>query len=154
MINIDSFIKRIEVILEYYSLSASAFADALGVQRSGLSHLMSGRNKPSLDLVMKISDTYPEVNLYWLLNGTGSFPAKENLNIPLIPIPAPAIKKVSEDNFAAQGHDLFSTSDFTSQEKAPEISSLSDNKINDGGSIERIVVFYKDGTFKNYSPGQ
>jgi len=46
MVNTDDFIKRLEKILDYYSLSASTFADQIGVQRSSLSHLLSGRNKP------------------------------------------------------------------------------------------------------------
>ena len=54
MLNIDDFIKRLEKILDYYGLSASVFADKIGVQRSNLSHLLSGRNKPSLDFILKI----------------------------------------------------------------------------------------------------
>ena len=56
MVNTDDFIKRLELILEYYGLNASAFADKIGVQRSSLSHLLSGRNKPSLDFILKIMD--------------------------------------------------------------------------------------------------
>jgi len=61
--------------MEHYGLSVSSFADAIGVQRSSISHVVGGRNKPSLDFVMKVVKTYPEVNLYWLLMGKGSFPA-------------------------------------------------------------------------------
>lgn len=74
MVNTEAFVKRLEKILDHYGLSASAFADQVGVQRSGISHLLSGRNKPSLEFVMKVIRTFPEVNLYWLLNGKGSFP--------------------------------------------------------------------------------
>jgi antitoxin component HigA of HigAB toxin-antitoxin module len=59
--------------LDYYGLNASAFADKIGVQRSSLSHLLSGRNKPSLDFI-KILDVFPDVDLYWMINGKGSFP--------------------------------------------------------------------------------
>ena len=76
MVNSEEFIKRLERILKYYGLTASAFADSISVQRSSISHLLTGRNKPSLELVLKIVKTYPEVNLYWLLNGKGSFPAR------------------------------------------------------------------------------
>lgn len=75
MVNNEAFKIRLEKIMSYYDLSATAFADAIGVQRSSISHLLSGRNKPSLDFVMKVIQQYPEVNLYWLLNGKGSFPA-------------------------------------------------------------------------------
>ena len=81
MVNTDDFIKRLETIFDYYNMSASVFADKLGVQRSGLSHLLSGRNKPSLDFVLKLIDNFPEVDLYWLLNGTGNFPKQETEKI-------------------------------------------------------------------------
>jgi plasmid maintenance system antidote protein VapI len=72
MVNTEEFIKRLEIILDYYGLNASAFADKIGVQRSSLSHL-SGRNKPSLDFILKIVDVFPDVDLYWILNGKGVF---------------------------------------------------------------------------------
>ena len=74
MVNIEDFIKRLEIILDYYSLNASSFADKIGVQRSSLSHLLSGRNKPSLDFILKIVDVFPDVDLYWILIGKGNFP--------------------------------------------------------------------------------
>ena len=73
MVNTDDFIKRLEILMEHFGMNASSFADKIGVQRSSISHLLSGRNKPSLDFVMKIIDLFPEVNLYWILNGKGSF---------------------------------------------------------------------------------
>lgn len=76
MVNTEDFIKRLERILQFYELSASAFADKINVQRSSISHLLTGRNKPSLEFVLKVVKTFPEVNLYWLLNGKGSFPQK------------------------------------------------------------------------------
>lgn len=158
MVNTDDFIKRLEVLLDFYSLSASVFADKMGVQRSGLSHLMSGRNKPSLDFVMKIVENFPEVDFYWLLNGVGSFPKNDSLPQPVIEATdSPAPEK--NDTVPL---DLFSTDDvvtvkekekpkikdlFTSTEEAPVATSR--NKTKD---IDTIVIFYTDGTFKNYNP--
>ncbi|MBT8183457.1 MAG: helix-turn-helix domain-containing protein [Eudoraea sp.] len=76
MVNTDEFVRRLERILNYYGLSAAAFADKIQVQRSSISHLLTGRNKPSLEFVLKVVKTFPEVNLYWLLNGKGNFPQK------------------------------------------------------------------------------
>ena len=90
MVNNEAFIKRLEHILQYYGLSASAFADSIGVQRSSISHLLSGRNKPSLEFVLKVIRTYPDVNLYWLLNGKGSFPQKKS--------PSPTISSPADDS--------------------------------------------------------
>lgn len=75
MVNTENFVERLKSIMDYYNLSATAFADEIKVQRSSISHLLTGRNKPSLDFVMKVVKKFPEVNLYWLLNGKGAFPS-------------------------------------------------------------------------------
>src|SRR5690606_12021523 len=76
MINTDDFAKRLQKVIDYYAESASSFSDIIGVQRSSISHILSGRNKPSLDFVLKVLSAYPEVELYWLLNGKGEFPSQ------------------------------------------------------------------------------
>jgi transcriptional regulator with XRE-family HTH domain len=150
MVNIDDFVKRLEIILDYYALNASAFADRIGVQRSSMSHLLSGRNKPSLDFVMKILEVFPDVDLYWILNGKGSFPKNNDEVSENIKTPTPI--SVNE-NFA--GPDLFSEVNYMKTEKAetrtaPEIKNLNLNS--EEGEIEKIVIFYKNGTFKAYHP--
>ena len=159
MLNVDDFIKRIEILLDYYGLSASVFADKLGVQRSGLSHLMSGRNKPSLDFVMKIAESFPEVDLYWLLNGTGDFPKKEGVAQSFVqPIvqqaPAPVQPQAEPEEPAMQ--DLFSAAAEAPHQPKPDVQpndvSEKISAVNAPGDIDRIVVFYKNGVFKNYNP--
>lgn len=63
---------RIQKIIEYSMLSASEFADEIGVQRSNISHIISGRNKPSLDFIMKIKDRFPEIEWEWMIEGKGN----------------------------------------------------------------------------------
>lgn len=149
MVNTDEFIKRLEILLDYYGLSASVFADKMGVQRSGLSHLMSGRNKPSLDFVMKIVENFPEVDMYWLLNGDGIFPKKENAGkqIPEPVPPSPSLQK--NENTAI---DLFSAEESNNiiEEVLPEKKAAV--KSSENSNIEKIVIFYTDGTFKSYNP--
>ena len=127
MINTQDFIKRLEKIIDYYGLNASSFAEKVGVQRSSISHVLSGRNKPSLEFVMKILSSFEEVDLYWLLNGKGTFPKSE--------VPKPTLPKIETTN------------------KQMSISNpetiISD--ITPSSEIERIVIFYKDGRFKNYN---
>jgi transcriptional regulator with XRE-family HTH domain len=69
--------ERLQLILKMHNLTPSAFADQIGVQRSNVSHVISGRNKPSLDFLEKILNTYPRVNANWLI--TGAMP-KEGLS--------------------------------------------------------------------------
>ena len=78
MINVVEFAERLKVIMNYYELSAAQFAEKLEVQRSSISHILSGRNKPSLDFVLKILKMFPGVELYWMLNGVGKFPENQN----------------------------------------------------------------------------
>ena len=158
MVNIDDFVKRLEIILDYYSLNASSFADKIGVQRSSMSHLLSGRNKPSLDFVMKILEVFPDVDLYWILNGTGSFPKTESQ--PLISreeIVSETVKPPTpispNENFT--GGNLFSQINFKEDEKSETRNSVevkNSNFISEEGEIEKIVFFYKNGTFKVYIP--
>ena len=82
MINNKDFASRIKTIMEYYNLTATTFAASIKVQPSSISHLLSGRNKPSLDFVIKVLDQYKEVELYWLLNGKGSFPKGSMIKDP------------------------------------------------------------------------
>jgi transcriptional regulator with XRE-family HTH domain len=121
MVNTEEFVGRLELLLEYFGLSAAAFADKIEVQRSGISHLLSGRNKPSLDFVMKVVQTFPEVNLYWLLKGKGGFPS-----------------------------DLTSTASHPSNESQFK-NKISSEKAPHEKTIEKIVFFYSDGSFKAYS---
>ena len=122
MINTENFTNRLQKVMDYYAESASSFAEKIGVQRSSISHILSGRNKPSLDFVLKVLSSFPEVELYWLMNGRGEFPSENK-------------KRGDLSN---------KDSKVLSEAKIPQIVNSS-NK-----SIERIVIFYKDGSFQNF----
>ena len=143
MVNIEKFIVRLKKIIEENDLSSSAFAEKLGVQRATISHLLSGRNKPSLDFIMKVIEAFPEVDLYWLLNGKGSY----NRLTEKVPSSPPTNTSI----------DLFTEND-TEQKK--EVNSqietrvtnsniinenlVSEKKDND---ISKIIICYKNGSF-------
>lgn len=80
--------ERLLLILKMHNLTPSAFADKLGVQRSNVSHVISGRNKPSLDFLEKIIVNFPRVNAHWLLTGQMSTVSEVK----------PEVKKVEETN--------------------------------------------------------
>ena len=121
MINNLEFAERLKKVMDHYQLSAASFADTINVQRSSISHLLSGRNKPSLDFVLKVLDKYKDVELYWLLNGKGSFPKRPTAD-PLSPVEQQAIIK-------------------TRSEVSQQISTK---------KIDKIIIFYNDGTFQHY----
>tara|TARA_R110000850_G_scaffold276620_1_gene419270 strand:- start:675 stop:1103 length:429 start_codon:yes stop_codon:yes gene_type:complete len=141
MINSSEFSKRLEKVIKFYDETASSFAEKVGVQRSSISHILSGRNKPSLDFVMKVLDTFPDVELYWLLNGKGTFPKTE------MKPTSDSIIKTQE-----QEHDplvkIHNPKEVETNQTSKNIESLS---INNSKEIDRIVIFFKDGTFKNYT---
>jgi len=64
-------IDRIQKIIQQKKLSSSGFADMIGVPRSTISHLLSGRNNPSLEFIQKILDAFPEISTDWLIRGKG-----------------------------------------------------------------------------------
>jgi transcriptional regulator with XRE-family HTH domain len=65
------------------NITASQFADEINIQRSGMSHIMSGRNKPSLDFVMRVLNRYPEIDTNWLLFGKGEMYKSANTQEPV-----------------------------------------------------------------------
>ncbi len=158
MVNSLDFGKRIQIVMEYYTLSASGFADAMGVGRSSISHILSGRNKPSLDFVMKITEAYPEVDLIWLVYGTGVFPKNKDMEIKSKESPKPEIKEIlplqdiPEKLDVAQ--DLFSQSELIETnmtKKDVEVTNPQPTlRAVDNKEISQIVIFYKDGSFDAY----
>ncbi|MBC7642531.1 MAG: helix-turn-helix transcriptional regulator [Flavobacterium sp.] len=159
MVNSENFIQRLEYLLDYYSLSASGFADKIGVQRSSLSHLLSGRNKPSLDFVMKINEVFKDVDLYWILNGKGNFLKSENL-ISNAKNEIESKKQIdSTPNQNIIQENLFSENKTDNNENAVFENKIFQNQNTalssiekKSSEIERIVIFYKNGSFTEHQP--
>tara|TARA_B100000989_G_scaffold114860_1_gene84404 strand:- start:122 stop:457 length:336 start_codon:yes stop_codon:yes gene_type:complete len=61
--------ERVQKILNSSGLSASEFSKKINIQRSRLSHILSGRNKPTLEIIVRINKNFPEYTLDWLING-------------------------------------------------------------------------------------
>ena len=74
-------VERINLLLKAKNITARQFAEEIGIQPSGMSHIMSGRNNPSLDFVMKVIKRWPEVNINWLMLGQGEMYASVPLNV-------------------------------------------------------------------------
>ncbi|WP_141765671.1 helix-turn-helix transcriptional regulator, partial [Hymenobacter coccineus] len=80
-------VDRIRELLLARQLSPTQFADAIGVARPIMSHILSGRNKPSLEVVQKIRAAFPDLSIDWLLDGTG----------PMLVLAAPILPGASSD---------------------------------------------------------
>lgn len=139
---------KIKQILVDKSISPSHFADEIGVQRSSISHILAGRNKPSLDIVQKIIRRYPDLGMDWIW---------EDDEMPTVSTP----ETISEtkDYPIKNGHNSGSSSASDFRERIQPVQDTVQNNLSGPDSdsfttksIERILIFYSDGTFKQYKP--
>lgn len=64
-------VDRIKQVMEHYEETPAGFAEKIGVNRSNLTHVFTGRNQPSLDFAKKVLVAFPEVSTEWLIMGVG-----------------------------------------------------------------------------------
>ncbi len=143
--------ERILKILENEKLTAAKFADRIGVQRSSISHIISGRNKPSFDFIAKTIESFPEINAEWLINGKGNIYKEEKI-----------VK-----NEIKEERKLFEAGIKTDEKESAKVVVGSDNKGNSGDkkvnkddmknkevtnvtNIEKVLVLFSDGSFREY----
>jgi len=159
--------EKIELLIKRKQLSASQFADKLGIPRSSISHILSGRNKPSLDVVQKILRVFPEITAEDLLfedRTLGSVaivkeitaaPSTPSLFDPILPTPSESVKNNSTEQTIVQSN-LRRTKENNNSERvasAPTpISAATSNPSYLEKKIERVLIFYSDGTFSESRP--
>lgn len=168
------FNDRITKVIEYSKLSPAEFAEEINVQRSSISHIISGRNKPSLDFITKIKTAFPDIEWDWLINGQGEMLISEKFPESIIEekTEVPEKKKPSlPDLFSLISDENFG---LTESNDKPEKNKLRESGITEPLSkkniltdsqplenfdkkqenwpkkIRRIVFFYQDGTFESY----
>lgn len=71
--------KRFQKWLDYNDINSNKLAEKINVSRATISHIISGRNKPSVDFLHKILKKYPDLNLNWLVTGVGSMKIDNNI---------------------------------------------------------------------------
>lgn len=101
-------VDRINLLLKAKNKSSRQFAEEIGIQPSGMSHILSGRNNPSLDFVMKVVKRWPEININWLMFGKGEMYVSSNGTQP---VPEASKKEQVVSSVLVQGEkqfDLFS----------------------------------------------
>lgn len=138
-----AFTNRLQKLLEYYDLSASGFAAKIGVQRSSISHILSGRNKPSLDFVMKLLHTFSEVTIEWLIDGIGNFPKSD---ITTSPLPLKDAIENTTDSVVEKSAIEKPSIEIEKPSVASEI--ISNNTSHK--TIEKIILLYTDGSFEAF----
>ena len=149
--------KKIEQIIIDKGLSPSYFADTIGIQRSSISHILSGRNKPSLDIIQRILKVFPDIDRDWLLFDS-EIPEQNNPQInrqqPVNQVNArqnlfEQTPRESPKTFQAEPNVVKTSVNMPIKRKMerPTVPSVSSGK-----QIERIMIFYTDGTFEEKRP--
>lgn len=173
--------ERISKIIEYSGLTSSEFADSIEVQRSSISHITTGRNKPSLDFLIKVKEKFPEIEWEWLITGRGEM--KKEIEIPeekekAKPTALPDLFSLIEDEDFGKDLPNEKKSEINEDDKKietprelniaepPKIKNIDDsqtlgsqekhiiNEISDNqkDKVKRIVLFYESGKFESFEP--
>lgn len=145
---------RIAHIMRAQNLKASDFAELLGVQPSGVSHILSGRNQPSLDFIKKIKECFPEYNLDWIIFGKGPMTTSEPFKDP-----SPA-KPISPQSTIPESPSEVLQFDFSPEETAsspiPESNSHPSSPqtpvVTTTDKVKSVLILYEDGSFETYTP--
>ncbi len=119
---------RIKEFIDYKSISAGELADMLDVQRSNISHILNGRNKPGAVFLERFLLSFPEINARWLLTGKGKMINENN---------------IEPKNFAK-------ASDSSIHSVAPGTTAIKNSHIND--EVAKVILLHFDGSFSSYTP--
>ena len=142
-------IDQIQTILRKEDISASQLAEKIGVQRSSISHILSERNKPSLDFITKLLEAFPHINSEWIITGKGSYRKeienKKPTTTPSISTPinlfSPPVEVKPEVKKEIPSPEIIKTN-----------SPSSEPKINNKKKTVKVITFYDDNTFDEYHP--
>ena len=133
--------ERIAEFLKAENKTSAQFAEDIGVQPSGISHILSGRNKPSLDFILKMLEKYKFLSTEWLLFGKGTMYKEQAI----------------PDLFSQPGSDLNLLVKEQTEKPADNESSRNDEKSENSEvkghlSVEKIVWFFNNNKFREYYP--
>lgn len=133
---------RIAHIIRAKNLTAAEFAIRLGIQPSNISHLLSGRNNPSLDFVRKLKETFPEYNLDWIILGSGPMTVSE----PFLPPTAVTESHVTEEREEEINFNASAEPSFDSEEQPAPMSGQPLPLPHSGW--KKLILVYEDNTFE------
>ena len=144
---------RIIILLKELKLNHSQFADEIGVQRSSISHVLPGRNKPSFEFLQKLFQAYPQINADWLIIGREPMFLSANNSEETSSAEISSSKGLLNSGNALEfGIDnqerLVKSEDPPVYEKRIQDITIASKP----GSIETVIVLFKDGSFREYNP--
>ena len=163
---------KIKQILIDKNLTPSYFADEIGVQRSSISHILSGRNRPSFDIIQKIIRRFPELGYEWIMEEDAQLPNQPRQAInygghrntiqpagvdqrerfvghqqPSVSYTAPSVStRTQRTEISPVVQQSYASLVETLSGKVEPLIGISEKK------VEKILIFYTDGSFREYSP--
>ncbi|KQR94579.1 hypothetical protein ASG01_01455 [Chryseobacterium sp. Leaf180] len=159
--------ERITKVIQYSTFTSSEFADEIDVQRSSVSHITSGRNKPSLEFITKIKSRFPEIEWDWLITGIGEMLITKKLSADEIteevqkPTSLPDLFSIINEEIE---HEIPTIAESVSENRPEEKKEIKkenmgiseatqiENIVGAKSNIKRIVIFYNDGKFESFEP--
>ena len=168
--------ERIELLMKCYDLSPSQFADRTGIQRASVSHIISGRNKPSLEVMLKIYEAFPGIDMKWLMTGIGDAPTRQ-ADEPAASTPRESlfaeqtvVPHVESSLFAAPVEPAIMPDEYKSRRAAVQqpvrernVSEVRPKRqqsarlaqmaaMQPGKKIKEVRIYYSDGTYETLIP--
>jgi len=141
--------ERLKLMISRLGITQSEFADKMGIQRSSISHLLSGRNKPGFSFFEKLLETFPEINIEWFVSEKGDMLKTK-------------LKKHDELDFDSSGDSLENQDVGIEENSVADIELSGQNNVdkllkkNDEKKpeIEKILIIYDNKTFEEILPNQ
>lgn len=161
---------RIHAIIKHSGLSASDFANAIGVTKASISHILTGRNNPSLDFVQRVLSRFQDINADWLISGKGTMiksqsgklalepelkptPVTSGKNVPhLFSYAEPAAENSIEPQTAFfERNEQINTETQKTEPVARSFTQLAHGSVDAGRkNIRRVILLNEDNTFSVY----
>ena len=146
---------RIKKLMEKENLTPAQFAEIVGIQRSAVSHLVTGRNQPSVDVIQKILNAFRTINSDWLILGVGSMyrgekqayqpslfeQIEENVEEKEVSAPLNIQKNVSEK--------IIKQAESVQKSEIP-VSDINSAQIK-SKTVNKIIVYYSDSTYEEFN---
>jgi transcriptional regulator with XRE-family HTH domain len=149
-------IDRINMLLKAKNITVSQFSQAIKIQRSGMSHILSGRNKPSLDFVLRVLKRYPEINPSWFLMGEGEMYISDKIDTQTTMFPSQLeiddTKEIIDVDEHKHKQEPINNELIDSQNRYLDNENITMGRTNTK-KIEKIIVLYSDNTFHEYLKG-
>lgn len=145
--------EKLRILMQNENLSASRLAEMLEIKPAGVSHILSGRNNPSFELICKIVNRFPQINPYWLLGD-----AEQMYNAATGGDSQSAVQNgASREDGLASGifaHQAEATNSTTQRTSVGTTEQIADIARVGGSSagIERVIVVYADKSFEAFTP--